>query len=121
MISIVSGTKLHAECTVRESSFCQASEMRVQPTSESRLPCQVVLHLHHLVGVCLLQVADGISAVFGGASFDVLNLSVRQVSGIMTVVGGVCCLVWTLYAWWQCRKLSLVKEISTSDAVQQAA
>ena len=53
----------------------------------------------------LLQVSDAVSAVFGGASFDVLHLSVRQVSGIMTGVGGWCCLVWTLYAWWQCRQL----------------
>ena len=69
----------------------------------------------------LLQVSDGISAVFGGASFDVLHLTVRQVSGIMTGVGGVCCLVWTLYAWWQCRKLALVMEAATSDPAQQAA
>ena len=55
--------------------------------------------------VLLLQVSDAVSAVFGGASFDVLHLTVRQVSGIMTGVGAGCCLVWTLYAWWQCRQV----------------
>ena len=41
--------------------------------------------------VLLPQVSDVVSTVFGGASFDVLHLAMRQVSVIMTGVGGGCC------------------------------
>lgn len=64
--------------------------------------------------------SDAVSAVFGGAAFDVLHLSVRQVSGIMTVVGAGCCLVWTLYAWWQCRHLAQEKNASSEASQTQA-
>ena len=75
----------------------------------------LLLHSH----VLLLQVSAMVSAVFGGASFDVLHLTVRQVSGIMTVFGGGCCLVWTLYACWKCRQLLQQKKAALDTTQTQ--
>lgn len=38
--------------------------------------------------VLLLQVSDAVSAVFGGTSFDVSHLTTREVSAIVTGIGG---------------------------------
>ena len=57
-------------------------------------------------GVCDIQVADGLSAVFGGAAFDLLHLNVRQVSTVMLGFAVAPTAVWTAYAWWQCKVLS---------------
>ena len=53
-----------------------------------------------------MQVADAASAIFGGAAFDLLHLSARQVSSIMLGVAVAPSMVWTLYAWWQCKRIS---------------
>ena len=55
--------------------------------------------------VCL-QIADAASAVFGGAAFDLLHLDARNVSTIMFGVAIFPSIVWTLYAWWQCRLMT---------------
>lgn len=69
---------------------------------------------------CLLQVSDAVSAIFGGASFDVLHLTVRQVSSIMSGVAAGCCFVWTAYAWWQCRRLAQDKAATSANAQMHA-
>ena len=68
----------------------------------------------------ILQVADAASAVFGGAAFDLLHLNARQVSSVMLGVALLPTVVWTLYAWWQCKRLAADAR-KASEAVTTAA
>ncbi len=45
-----------------------------------------------------MQVADSVSAVFGGAAFDLLHLNARQVSSIMLGVTLAPTMIWTWIA-----------------------
>lgn len=68
-----------------------------------------------------MQVADAASAIFGGAAFDLLHLSARQVSSIMLGVAVAPSIVWTLYAWWQCKRISQDAQGKTEGTVAAAA
>lgn len=65
-----------------------------------------------------VQVADAASAVFGGAAFDLLHLSARQVSTVMLGVALLPTTVWTLYAWQRCKRLAEeARQPSTATAM----
>ncbi|KAL3148744.1 hypothetical protein ABBQ38_014155 [Trebouxia sp. C0009 RCD-2024] len=68
--------------------------------------------------MALFTVADAASAVFGGAAFDLLHLSARQVSTVMLGVALLPTTVWTLYAWQRCKRLAEeARQPSTATAM----
>ena len=67
-----------------------------------------------------VQVADAASAVFGGAAFDLLHLTARQVSTVMLGVALLPTMVWTLYAWRRCKRLAQEAQKPSAAAVAVA-
>ena len=49
--------------------------------------------------MALYTVAEAASSIFGGAAFDLMDMSVRQTTAMLTVAAGVVAGGWTVYAW----------------------